>query len=57
MVLIGTFKNGKPTGQISVTVDGEAQEVDSPFDEAEAADEAEPAEAAEEAKPAEEEEK
>ena len=53
MVLIGTFKNGKPTGQISVTVDGEAQEVDSPFDEAEA----EPAEAAEEAKPAEEEEK
>ena len=42
-MLIGTFKNGKPTGQITVIVDDEAQEVDSPFDEAEAAEEAEPA--------------
>ena len=42
-MLIGTFKKGKPTGKITVTVDSEAQEVDSPFDELEAAEEAEPA--------------
>ena len=35
-MLIGTFKNGKPTGQITVTVDGEVHEVESPFDEAQA---------------------
>ena len=33
VMLIGTFKDGKPTGQLTVTVDGgEAQEVESPFD-------------------------
>jgi len=30
--LIGTFANGKPTGEVQVTIDGTTITVDSPFD-------------------------